>query len=149
MISFVVPGIPQGKGRARSFARKLPGGRVISGNYTPEKTRNYESFIAQRFCAAYPNFVPIDGPVIMTVRAYFPIPNSASKKLREQMILGNLRPTKKPDLSNVEKAVEDALNTIAFRDDSAIVERGLGDGKYYTDGQPRVEVEITEWKPFV
>jgi Holliday junction resolvase RusA-like endonuclease len=55
------------------------------------------------------------------------------------MVGGRIRPTKRPDVSNVIKIIEDALNGLAYRDDSQIV-RVVGE-KYYSDS-PRVEVEI-------
>jgi len=47
----------------------------------------------------------------------------------------------KPDLDNIMKVVCDALNQIAYRDDSQIVSAYLA--KMYSD-TPRVEVEIIE-----
>ena len=49
--------------------------------------------------------------------------------------------TKKSDLDNIVKAVADALNEIAYHDDSSICE--LHAAKYYSD-QPRVEVKLWE-----
>jgi Holliday junction resolvase RusA-like endonuclease len=52
---------------------------------------------------------------------------------------GELRPVKKPDMDNVLKVVADALNSVAYRDDTQIVDCQLR--KFY-DKQPRVEVII-------
>ena len=38
------------------------------------------------------------------------------------MVSGSILPTKKPDGDNVEKAVADALNKVAYLDDSQIIE---------------------------
>jgi len=73
--------------------------------------------------------------------AYYPIPKSASKKKRADMESGKLRPIVKPDLDNVMKVVCDALNQIAYRDDSQIVAASLV--KMYSN-TPRVEVEIID-----
>lgn len=51
-----------------------------------------------------------------------------------------IRPIKRPDLDNVLKAVSDALNKIAYKDDSQIVGAVLR--KYYGD-DARTEVRVT------
>ncbi|WP_334299865.1 RusA family crossover junction endodeoxyribonuclease [Anaerobutyricum hallii] len=50
-----------------------------------------------------------------------------------------MRPTKKPDLDNVIKSILDALNKVAYHDDTQIV--SLSMEKFYSDS-PRVEVTI-------
>lgn len=135
VIRFVVPGCPVGKGRPR-FVRKT--GRT----YTPEKTVRYENFVGICYMEQVGK-PPINAgfPLRMTINIFQQIPKSASKKKREQMLQGVVRPTKKPDCSNVQKAVEDGINKIAYADDSQIVETQVF--KYYSD-TPRVEVEIQE-----
>lgn len=64
-------------------------------------------------------FVP---PIILEVNAYFAIPKSYPKKKAALCSQNILRPTCKPDMDNIVKAVADALNGVAYRDDSAIVE---------------------------
>ena len=138
---FSIPGEPKGKGRARSFAKLIKGGKIIQGNYTPDKTRNHEAFVKERFLAMNPNPVPLQGYVGITILAYFSIPKSASKKNRAAMKAGLLRPTRKPDIKNIQASVEDALNTIAYRDDSQIVHSQVD--KYYED-IPTTLVRIRE-----
>lgn len=57
------------------------------------------------------------------------------------MLSGANRPAKKPDCDNVEKAVYDALNGLAYKDDAQIVESGLK--KYYAV-TPCVKVELSD-----
>ena len=57
------------------------------------------------------------------------------------MIEGVRRPTKKPDIDNVEKIILDALNGIAYDDDKQVVEEASS--KLYSD-VPRVEIEVYE-----
>ncbi len=59
------------------------------------------------------------------------------------MATGAIRPAVRPDLSNVVKSVEDALNGVAYRDDSAIVHQVVT--KQFAHS-PRVELRL---KPFV
>ena len=75
------------------------------------------------------------------ILAFYGIPKSASKKNKEKMKKGLLRPVKKPDMDNVVKIVADALNQVAYRDDTQIVDCQCR--KFYSDN-PRVEVTIRE-----
>ena len=54
------------------------------------------------------------------IEAYFEPPKSTSKKQTEQMLENKISPTKKPDIDNIIKIVLDALNKMAFRDDSQV-----------------------------
>ncbi len=55
------------------------------------------------------------------------------------MLGGKILPAKKPDIDNVVKAVLDALNGVAYRDDTQVIE--LHVRKSYSE-KPRVEVCI-------
>lgn len=115
-ITICLQGAPQGKGRARAFVR---GGRV--GHYTPQKTRSYESLIFGAAIDAMGNRAPFDEAVSLTLRAIYPIPASWSERKRQRALVGEIKPTKKPDLDNVVKAWSDALNGVIYRDDCQIV----------------------------
>lgn len=80
-------------------------------------------------------------PLLLEIKAYFKIPTSASKKRKALMEDGKIRPTKKPDIDNVFKAIADSLNGIAYKDDSQIISGTVS--KFYSE-QPRVEVTIKE-----
>jgi Holliday junction resolvase RusA-like endonuclease len=133
MIKFTIPGPPQGKARART-------GKGFA--YTPEKTVLYENLIKAIFMQEKCKRFESEGqPLEMSITAYYQIPKSASKNVRQFMLDGHSRPTKKPDADNVMKVVADALNGIAYHDDTQIV-RAIVE-KWYSD-EPRVEVEIME-----
>lgn len=134
---FTVQGEPKGKGRPR-FSRA--GGRSTA--YTPAATAEYENRVRFEYHKQCGN-VRFDDAAMLDLRvlAYFKIPKSASKKKRRQMIEHNIRPTKKPDMDNVIKIVADALNNIAYRDDSQIVDTMVR--KFYSEN-PRVEIIIQE-----
>jgi Holliday junction resolvase RusA-like endonuclease len=89
--------------------------------YTPAKQIEYENWVRLCYQEAYPNEKPMEGPIIAHVDVYMRVPKSASKKKREAMLAGEIKPTKKPDLDNCVKQL-DALNGVAFADDSQIVE---------------------------
>lgn len=134
---FTIPGPVQGKARARTFYNgKL--GRMQS--ITPEKTVLYENLIKQQFMQECENTFFNKEPLVMMVIAYFPIPKSTTKKDRQLIMDGLLYPTKKPDADNIAKVICDALNGVAYGDDTQIV--SLTVMKEYTDAEPRVEVYI-------
>jgi Holliday junction resolvase RusA-like endonuclease len=129
---FEVPGEPVGKGRPR-FTR-------TGHTYTPKKTTDYEKAVREAFRDAHPGHEPLEGPLSMEVYAFFSVPKSWPAKKREDALCGKLLPTGKPDASNVLKAVEDALNGYAYKDDSLITDPSVQ--KRYSS-RPRVEVSIT------
>lgn len=135
MIELIIPGKPMGKQRGRTFIHNKTG---KSTTLTPKETVNYETFIKQIFAMSGVHGY-FEGALRMKVTAYFEIPKSASKKQKGLMLNGGLRPTKKPDMDNIYKIVADALNTLAYHDDSQIVEAYVE--KYYAL-EPRVEVRI-------
>lgn len=130
-VTFTVPGEPTGKARQRV---------TRFGTYTPEKTVLYENLIKTAYHLQCNDYRFDDNqPLLMNVRAEYTIPSSASKKKKAAMISGKIRPTKKPDWDNVGKVVSDALNKIAYRDDTQIVDCRVQ--KYYSE-QPKITVTI-------
>lgn len=109
--------------------------------YTPKDTVMYENLVKTSFQDAYPEWNPMDGPMMAVIRAYYPIPNSFSKTKRAQAIDGKLQPVTKPDLDNIAKSILDSLNQIAYSDDARIVWMTVG--KYYSE-KPRAEVVLHE-----
>ena len=133
MISFYVPGQPQGKGRARS---------TKSGHhYTPEKTRNYENAIGLIAKSAMNNKEPFNKYVRVEIIAFYVIPKNWPIKKKDKAFLGEIRPTTKPDLDNIAKVVLDAMNKIVYNDDSQVV--GLVVIKKY-DIFPAIYVKVSE-----
>ena len=132
MIKLTIPGEPCAKQRPRTTKQ--------GHTYTPQKTVNYETLVRELYILQ--NFhQQLEGELVMTVRAYFTIPKSASKKKAADMVGGRIRPTKRPDWDNVGKIISDALNGLAYHDDSQIVTATVE--KWYS-AEPRVEVEIQE-----
>lgn len=140
MYKFTVYGECVGKKRPK-FSRQ---GNFVR-TYTPEATANYETLVRLSFIQENPNFKTIDKDIPLTciITIYKGIPKSVSKKKREMMLNGQIRPTSKIDLDNGIKSILDGLNKVAFEDDSQIVE--LKASKHYAE-TPRAEVEIYEWK---
>lgn len=119
MVRFYVPGKPQGKARARTFYNKRLGHMQ---SITPENTVLYENRIIQCFLEqAGTERKLLEGPVQVYIAAYYPVPKSTTKKNRKEIAEQRLLPTKKPDADNIAKVVCDALNQIAYADDTQIV----------------------------
>lgn len=138
MAYFEIMGMPQGKARARTFYNPKRG-RMQS--MTPEKTMLYENFIKHSFLAAEDNEPFFNKePLAVYITAFFPIPKSTTKKDRELIAQRKLLPTKKPDADNIAKCICDALNGIAYTDDTQIV--CLQVNKLFTNDEPKVTVEI-------
>lgn len=134
MIKFTIPGEPKGKGRPK-FSRQ---GKFVK-TYTPETTVNYENWV--KICFQEAKQKLIEGQLKAEIKCYFEIPNSYSKKKKENALSGIIRPAKKPDLDNIMKIVLDALNGLAYKDDKNIVECRIE--KWYGENA-RVEVLILE-----
>lgn len=100
---FTLAGPVVGKGRPRI----APGRR---GMYSPRKTREYEKAIQQAYRGMNPGAPPLTGPVKLTISARVTRPNRPRH---------NYPP--RPDLDNIVKVVCDALNGLAWKDDSQIV----------------------------
>ena len=115
-ITFTVPGNPVGKGRAKAARR----GKFIT-MYTPEKTASYESLVAHAAHVAMAGRSLIAGAVSVELDIRLQIPASWSNKKKQQAVDGLLFATKKPDCSNVQKAIEDGMNGVVYVDDVQIV----------------------------
>jgi len=129
-LRFEVLGPPQGKSRPRVCFKA---GRAWA--YTPKDTRDYEAKIKK----AARGGKKLSGNVWMRISAVFPIPKSATKSKREEMLSGRVRPTKKPDMDNIIKTIMDALNGIAYEDDKQVCEIHVE--KIYGE-IPKVMVEV-------
>ena len=135
-MQFTVFGDPVAKGRPK-FSRQ---GNFVR-SYTPAKTTNYENLVMISYVETCRGLDILEGEVSMRIDAFFSIPKNTSKKRRLLMTKCLIRHTKRPDADNLAKAICDALNKVAYADDSQIVH--LEVNKYYSD-VPRVEITIEE-----
>jgi Holliday junction resolvase RusA-like endonuclease len=113
-IYFEVPGEPFAKQRPRA-ARK---GRYVT-IYTPRETKEYESKVVSYYNRTYRG-KELKGNLEATIEAIFSVPKTAKKSEIEDMQDGITPHNKKPDVDNVAKVCLDALNGVAFEDDSSI-----------------------------
>lgn len=138
MIDFTVwfPIEPTPKGRPR-FTK-------FGNAYTPKKTQEYEKKIADYY-KQNPKHVKAEKDIPLAINLVFgmPIPKSTPKSRKDAMVEGILKHTKRPDVDNMAKAVLDALNGIAWEDDSQIVRLSIT--KEYTR-EPYVYLYMHEYK---
>lgn len=138
-LKFIVPGKVQAKQSAK-FCE-------IAGyikSYQPAKVINYANWVKQSFMTAFPDHRPdvFKGSMLaIKIIAYFEIPKSKSIKFQNAARNGYLRPTVKPDTDNIAKNIKDALNKLAFPDDSQIVLEVIE--KRYSDNA-RAEIFIKD-----
>lgn len=131
-VVFEVPGEPRGKGRPRFTKTGHP--------YTDSETRAYEDKIVAYYRKQIGAFRwPDSAFVSVHVTAYYPIPKSATKAVTAAMREGAMPPSRKPDIDNVLKIVLDALNGVAYKDDSRVV--CVEAQKIYSD-TPRLEIHM-------
>lgn len=137
MIRFTYYGEIRGKGRPR-FRNA---GKFIQ-TYTDKDTQAYEMSIKEAYLQANQEAYMNPGtPLAIILTVYQQIPKSVSKKKKQEMLDGKIRPTKKPDIDNILKSVLDSLNQVAFHDDTQIVSVEVV--KWY-DETPRMVVKIFE-----
>lgn len=137
---FMVPGKPVGKARPKvnTYTHKA---------YTPSKTKDYEKTVRN----SYQNTVPPgerlhDGPVKVEITAYYPIPKKWNKAQKKAAMAGETLPEVKPDVDNCAKAILDALNGLAYKDDASVVDLHIN--KFYAEiGRVTVRIESGGTEP--
>ena len=134
MVVFDIPGEPKSKLRPR-FGK-------FGAVRTPKDTVTYESYVKQLYVYGDKKPYFADKPLQIRIEAYFSIPKSNTKKMRQLMAENKVLPTKKPDADNIIKIICDSLNGIAYDDDKQIVDCTCI--KRYTEEAPFVRVTIKE-----
>lgn len=133
-VNFVIQGKVQAKQRPRFNTH-------TGKTYTPNKTINYENWVKTCYLQKYKDKELMEKPLRVTIRAFFEIPKSTSKKKQQQMLNNEVLPMVKPDTDNIAKSILDSLNGIAYKDDKQVAE--LIVYKFYND-TPYVNVTIEE-----
>ena len=116
-VNFTIPGKAQAKQRPK-FNR-------FSGRaYTPKQTISFENWVRDCYFRSISSIdnKPTDKPLKVAITMYVEIPQSKSKKQKEKMLIGEIKPIVKPDVDNVAKSILDALNGIIYLDDKQIIE---------------------------
>lgn len=137
-MEFEVIGAPVGKRRPK-FSTIHGYAQAIK----PKEDVIYENLVKLSFQQAKPrDYNLFNKAVKMTILAYFAIPKSFSKKKQNEALEGKISPLTKPDADNIAKIICDALNDIAYKDDTQIVELTLI--KKYAS-EPKVKITLIEY----
>lgn len=110
-------------------------------HYTPKKTADFEAMIKAQAKVLMGFKKPTAAPVYMSVVFYFPVAKSWSKAKKEAAIDGFV--TQKPDLTNLIKSIEDALNGVVYVDDCQIV-RIDAEKRFVDAGDEGVDIVVCE-----
>ena len=103
MIKFTINARPQPKERSRTAKR--------GHHYTPARTVNFELTVKCEFRAQHPFHEILTGPVGMSVDIQFQRPKTVAKGFWH---------TGPGDIDNIVKAIKDALNRVAWKDDRQV-----------------------------
>jgi len=125
-VVFEVSGDPVPKARARTVRK---GGRTWS--FTPKRVAAWEKTVKEEAVKHFEK--PMEGPVMVSLIFHMKRPSSRRKEVYVSTT---------PDLDNLEKAVLDALNGVAYEDDRFVVAKNA-QKKYVLNGKPRVSVRVT------
>lgn len=135
-LKLVIYGKPIPQGRPR-FSR-------TGHAYDPQKSREYKDnvrlWVTQQIKGK--GIQLYECALCVDLTFYVPIPTSWSKKRRMEADAGIIRPTVRPDIDNLVKAVTDSCNNLLWKDDCFITD--LHARKRYTAGQARVEMVVRE-----
>lgn len=107
--------------------------------HTPPKTKRFEQDVALLYIQSNSPKFEKGTPIEVSIEFGMTIPNSTTKKKKNDMLQGLIHHTVKPDLDNLTKAVLDGLNDVAWHDDSQIVE--LNVRKIYVE-KPYIQISI-------
>lgn len=135
-MKLTIPVEPQPQSRPRFTAR----GRYVHA-YENKKITMYKRMVAATYQSYFGAVKPTEKAIAVDVVFYRPVQKSISKIERQRRLTGESLPAIKPDIDNYVKAILDALNGVAFRDDKQII--SLKAKKLYSD-KPRTEIEIKE-----
>ena len=96
--------------------------RFTGRTYTPSKTHKYEDVVKAAYISKYPSGMWVQNkeqPISIVLDIHYKMPDGWSKKKKANSI--GKYCLKHIDLDNVYKSITDALNGVAYPDDSQIV----------------------------
>lgn len=116
--------------------------------YTAPDTRAYERKIKLWFMKLYSRKDIIPRRFSMNVDIFYQVPKSYSIKKKELCYSQQVRPHLKPDEDNVKKIVMDALNKLAYCDDSKSIGGYVWKWWAQENEKPRIEITIAKENDF-
>ncbi len=136
MFQFEVHGIPSPQKQTQFGCSCPPQKKCKKWGYDPSLKQKE---IIQWQIKPFAPEKPFETAVEMTIAFFLPIPKSASKALRQQMINRVILPDKKPDDDNLSYLVTNALKGIVYDDDRRICVRHIY--KFY-GVEPRTVIRV-------
>ena len=137
-IDIVVPGAPVAKPRAKGFYNKKT--EKMHHYYKNDKElKNYEQFIKVKASELFEK--PLTGPICLSVHFLMPRPQNLMWKTKE---MPRVPCGKRPDVDNLVKTIEDALNGIAYLDDGQITELHVWKQYHAGDEGPKTVIRVEE-----
>jgi Holliday junction resolvase RusA-like endonuclease len=133
---FTIPGKPMGQPRVR-FARM---GSFVK-TYDPKEAISYKATIIQ--LAREVGVKPMAGPIFLAIAAYIPRPKRLCRKSDPH---GEVFAECKPDWDNIGKIVSDALNGVAYADDSQITKGSVFKRYHEKGGVPHMDVTVSTFE---
>lgn len=140
MIEFTIHAIPVAQPRQRHRVVTV-GGRAMAMNYTPARDPVMAFKASCQIAASEALASPLTGPVQLWLTFIFPRPKSLTRKRGANPRVWK---TTKSDIDNLQKSLCDALNGIAWVDDSQVCWVNAQKLIAAADELPRVEVRINE-----
>ena len=146
-VSFTVYGEPVPWKRARAKTHKVKDKKSGKEKTTvhffeDKKVSEYKEKVINAYKESGGKYFEKGTPLRCEIYFYIEVPKSLSFNKRIELIaLG--RPTKRPDIDNLYKGIADALNGVAYYDDSQIVSVSLC--KLWASTS-KVEIELREIK---
>lgn len=153
-MKFIIPIKPTAQMRTEVGVIKFGNGKT-RGNAHKKKAQVSNEETIKAFLALHKPTTQIVGAVMLGVKVFLPVQknapnwfNGTNKEFHTAALKHIVRPITKPDMDNFLKQIQDCMTQMAvWRDDSLVVGYLSGTGKYYTDGEPRWEIEIQELSP--
>ena len=126
--------------KAKQSFQFTAGGR----RYQPKDVINYKNTLQSVIISQLPpDFEPFQKGLLVVYEFAYPYPSTMPKRFKETMIKENgmIFRSKKQDLDNLQKAINDAMNGLVFKDDSLICSADCI--KFYSD-KPGTTLYIDE-----
>ena len=130
ILHFTIPGVPVPWKRAQQKGKQF---------FTDPRVRAFKEAVA--WSAKHAGARVTERPCTLAITCYMPIAASWSKNKRLEASADVLRHTSKPDWDNLGKGISDALNGVAWIDDSQVVYASVR--KLYSEN-PRTDVTV-QW----
>ena len=135
-MQFEIVGAPVGKRRPK-FSTVHGYAQAVK----PKEDAIYENLVKITFAAAKRDDYDLyEKALRVEIEAFFGIPKSFSKKRAAEATEGHICPLTKPDADNIAKIICDALNGVAYKDDTQIVELKIIK-RYAAEPSVRVKIE--------